>query len=60
MECELNSHENLLRQLREPVPPLGKLIAVPSLPTHCFARAEPLWAYDQFVVEVLSWRPHWE
>ena len=42
MECELNSHGNPLRQLREPVPPLGKLIAVPSLPIHYFARAEPL------------------
>src|SRR5260370_11799471 len=26
--------ENLVRQLREPVPPLGKLIAAPSLPAH--------------------------
>jgi hypothetical protein len=29
---------NLVRQLREPVPPLGKLIAVPSLPAHYLAR----------------------
>lgn len=42
MECKLKSHGNLVRQLREPVPPLVKLIAVPSLPTHYFARVEPL------------------
>ena len=31
--------ENLVRQLREPVPPLGKLNAVPSLPAHYLARS---------------------
>src|SRR5690348_1418632 len=34
--------DNLVRQLSEPVPPLGKLIAVPSLPAHYLARAERL------------------
>jgi len=32
--------ENLARQLSEPIPPLGKLIAVPSLPPHYLARQE--------------------
>src|SRR5689334_12561174 len=32
--------ENLIRQLREPVPRLGKLIAVPSLPAHYLTRAD--------------------
>ena len=36
--------ENLVRQLREPPPPLGKLIAVPSLPAHYLTRAERLQA----------------
>ncbi len=35
---------NLVRQLREPVPPLGKLIAVPSLPAHYLTRADRLEA----------------
>ncbi|HEX5271302.1 MAG TPA: NB-ARC domain-containing protein, partial [Gemmataceae bacterium] len=34
--------DNLARQLSEPVSPLGKLIAVPSLPPHYLARAERL------------------
>ena len=34
--------ENLVRQLRELVPPLGKLIAVPLLPAHYLARADRL------------------
>jgi hypothetical protein len=42
MEWELDSRGKLLRQLREPVPSVGKPIAVPSLPTHYSARAEPL------------------
>ena len=32
--------DKLVRQLREPAPRLGKLIAVPSLPSHYLARAE--------------------
>ena len=32
--------DNLVRQLREPVPPLGRLIAVPSLPMHFLSRSE--------------------
>ncbi len=35
---------NLARQLAEPPPPLGKLIAVPSLPTHYLARKDRLIA----------------
>ena len=34
--------DNLIRQLREPAPRLGKLIAVPSLPAHYLVRAERL------------------
>ncbi len=34
--------ENLIRQLREPVPSLGKLIAVPSLPPHYLRGTERL------------------
>jgi hypothetical protein len=34
--------DNLARQLSEAVPPLGKLIAVPSLPVHFLARSERL------------------
>ena len=36
--------DNLIRQLRAPAPPLGKLIAVPSLPPRFLARAERLSA----------------
>src|SRR5207244_4163572 len=36
--------DNLIRQLSEPVPPLGKLIAVPSLPAHFLSRTERLTA----------------
>ena len=36
--------DNLARQLSEPPPPLGKLIAVPSLPPHYLARTERLKA----------------
>ncbi len=36
--------DNLARQLREPPPPLGKLIAVPSLPAHFLSRTERLTA----------------
>jgi hypothetical protein len=36
--------DNLARQLSEPPPPLGKLIAVPSLPVHYLARADDLGA----------------
>jgi WD40 repeat protein len=36
--------DNLARQLSELPPPLGKLIAVPSLPAHYLARAERLHA----------------
>jgi hypothetical protein len=34
--------DNLIRQLREPAPTLGKLIAVPSLPAHYLQRSERL------------------
>jgi WD40 repeat protein len=34
--------ENLIRQLQEPPPRLGKLIAVPSLPAHYLARTDRL------------------
>ena len=34
--------DNLIRQLREPAPPLGKLIAVPDLPVHFLSRTERL------------------
>ena len=34
--------DNLARQLSQPVPPLGQLIAVPSLPAHYLARADRL------------------
>jgi hypothetical protein len=36
--------DNLARQLAEPPPPLGKLIAVPALPVHYLARPERLLA----------------
>lgn len=34
----------LVRQLREPVPPMGKLVGVPSLPQHLLKRADRLRA----------------
>src|SRR5262249_245395 len=34
--------DNLVRQLPEPAPRLGKLIAVPSLPAHYLTRSERL------------------
>ena len=36
--------KNLIRQLAEPAPPLGKLIGVPSLPPHFLSRTDRLTA----------------
>lgn len=42
-DSRFNFHlDNLVRQLSEPVPSLGQLIGVPSLPPHYLARAERL------------------
>jgi len=38
--CPLACVDNLARQLSEPAPPLGKLIAVPALPAHDRAQAD--------------------
>jgi len=40
--CYKEHLENLVRQLSDPAPPLGKLIAVPTLPAHYRAQPERL------------------
>jgi WD40 repeat protein len=45
--------ENLVRQLAEPAPPLGKLVAVPTLPPHYRAQPERLKALrDALLVDL--------
>ncbi len=42
--------ETLVRQLSEPIPPMGKLVGVPSLPPHFLQRAERLRALKDAVM----------
>jgi len=42
--------ETLARQLSEPVPPMGKLVSVPSLPAHFLEREDRLRALKQSVM----------
>ena len=44
MRSMTSTSNNLIRQLAEPAPPLGKLIAVPSLPPHFLSRTDRLTA----------------
>jgi len=42
--------ETLVRQLSEPVPPMGKLVGVPSLPSHFLERSDRLRALKDAVL----------
>ena len=49
------SFETLLRQLSEPVPPMGKLIGVPSLPPHLLKQPDRLRAIkDAVLADIVS------
>ena len=46
--------DNLVRQLSEPVPPMGKLVGVPGLPHHLLTRSERLTSLKDAVLADLQ------